>query len=124
MTAERPVVSVVDDDESVRESLPHLLSVLGYEAEAFSSGEEFLRSNHIARSSCLISDVTMRGMSGPELLRELRKRRKVIPVVFITGQRDRTIRSRVIEQGAVDCLFKPFSETALHEALQAALKKN
>jgi FixJ family two-component response regulator len=121
MTDERSLVSVVDDDESVRESLPDLLRELGYEAEAFSSAEEFLTSGQIGRSKCLILDIAMPGMSGPDLLRELKRRRQDIPIIFITGQRDGTIRPRVIEQGAVDCLFKPFSDTALHEALKAAL---
>ena len=121
-TAERALVSVVDDDESVRESLPDLLRVLGYEAEAFSSAEELLRSGYIARSSCLILDITMPGMSGPDLLRELRRRGQVVPVVFVTAERDGTVRSRVIEQGAVDCLLKPFSDAALHGALKAALE--
>lgn len=123
MTAERSLVSVVDDDESVRESLPDLLRELGYDAEAFSSAEEFLTSSQIGRSKCLILDVAMPGMSGLDLLRELKRRRQDIPIIIITGQRDGTIRPRVIEQGAIDCLFKPFSETALHEALQSALGK-
>ncbi len=123
MTDERSLVSVVDDDESVRESLPDLLNELGYVAEAFSSAEEFLASRHIGRNKCLILDVAMPGMSGPDLLRELKRRGQDIPVIFITGQRDGTIRPRVIEQGAVDCLFKPFSDTALQDALKAALGK-
>jgi FixJ family two-component response regulator len=123
MTTERLLVSVVDDDESVRESLPDLLKELGYEAETFSSAEEFLTSGKIDRSKCLILDIAMPGMSGADLLRELKRRQRDIPTVFITGQTDRTIRSRMIEQGAVDCLFKPFSDAALHEALKAALGK-
>ena len=123
MTAGRALVSVVDDDESVRESLPDLLRELGYEVEAFSSAEEFLKSGQFGRTTCMILDVSMPGMSGPDLMRELRRRRQVIPVIFITGQTDGTIRSRVIMQGAVDCLFKPFSDAALHEALKAALEK-
>jgi FixJ family two-component response regulator len=124
MRTERLLVSVVDDDESVRESLPDLLKELGYEAETFSSAEEFLTSGEIDRSKCLILDIAMPGMSGADLLRELKRRRRDIPTVFITAQRDGTIRSRMIEQGAVDCLFKPFSDAALHEALKAALGKN
>lgn len=123
MTTERLLISVVDDDESVRESLPDLLKELGYEAETFSSAEEFLTSGKIDRSKCLILDFAMPGMSGADLLRELKRRRRDIPTVFITAQRDGTIRSRMIEQGAVDCLFKPFSDAALHEALKAALGK-
>src|SRR5271169_3169156 len=119
----RSLVSVVDDDESVRESLPDLLKELGYEAETFSSAEEFLTSGKIDRSKCLILDIAMPGMSGADLLRELKRRRRNIPTVFITAQRDGTIRSRMIEQGAVDCLFKPFSDAALDEALKAAISK-
>jgi FixJ family two-component response regulator len=122
MTAERPLVSVVDDDESVRESLPDLIRELGYEVEAFSSAEAFLKSDQVARSRCLILDVFMPGLSGPDLMRELRRRRQVIPVIFMTGEPDPRIRSRVIEHGAIDCLFKPFGDSALHEALKAALE--
>jgi FixJ family two-component response regulator len=123
VTTERLLVSVVDDDESVRESLPDLLKELGYEAEAFSSAEEFLTSGQMDRSKCLILDIAMPGMSGPDLFQELKRRRQDIPIIFITGQRDGTMRPRMIEQGAVDCLFKPFSDAALDEALKAALGK-
>lgn len=123
MIVKRSLVSVVDDDESVRESLPDLLKELGYEAEAFSSAEEFLTSGQVGRSKCLILDVAMPGMSGLDLQRELRHRGQDIPTIFITAQRDGRIRPRVIQQGAVDCLFKPFSDTALHEAIKAALGK-
>jgi FixJ family two-component response regulator len=116
------LVSVVDDDESVRESLPDLLREFGFAARAFSSAEEFLASDCVEQTRCLLLDVSMPGMSGPDLHRELRRRRKEIPTVFITAQRDETVRSRLIEQGAVECLFKPFSDTALQEALNAALR--
>jgi FixJ family two-component response regulator len=114
-------VSVVDDDESVRESLPDLLREFGFEAQAFSSGEEFLASDCVGQTRCLILDIAMPGMSGPDLQRELTLRRQEIPIVFITAHRDETIRPRVLAQGAVECLFKPFTETALREALDAAL---
>jgi FixJ family two-component response regulator len=114
-------VSVVDDDESVRESLPDLLRELGFAARTFSSAEEFLSSDGVGQTDCLLLDIAMPGMSGPDLQQELRVRRQEIPIVFITAQRDETVRSRLIEQGAVACLFKPFSETALLEALNAAL---
>jgi FixJ family two-component response regulator len=117
----RPLVSVVDDDESVRESLPDLLHELGFAAEAFSSAEEFLASDPVGRTDCLILDVTMPGMSGPELQRELTRRNQKIPIIFITAHADETVRPGLLEQGAVECLFKPFSETALLEALHAAL---
>lgn len=123
MTTECVLVSVVDDDESVRESMPDMLKELGYEAATFSSAEEFLTSGEIDRSKCLILDLAMPGMGGADLFRELKRRQQDIPTVFITGQTDRTIRSQMIEQGAVDCLFKPFSEAALNEALKTALGK-
>ena len=119
---ERPFISVVDDDESVRESLPDLLRELGFSAEAFSSAEEFLASDCLGQTRCLILDVTMPGMSGPDLQQELTRRRQEIPIVFITAHRDEDVRPRLLERGAVDCLFKPFSETALLEALNAALR--
>jgi FixJ family two-component response regulator len=117
----RPVVFVVDDDESVRESLPDLLQELGFDAEAFGSAEEFLASRAGARASCLILDVSMPGMSGPELHRELEQRGLGIPTIFITAQVDETLRPSLLAQGAVECLFKPFDELALLDALRAAL---
>jgi len=118
---ERPLVSVVDDDESVRESLPDLLGEFGFAARAFSSAEGFLASDCVDQTRCLILDFAMPGMSGPELQRELKLRRREIPIVFITAQREETVRPRVLEQGAVECLFKPFSDTALLEAINSAL---
>jgi len=120
----RSIVSVVDDDESVRESLPDLLRELGFAAHAFSSAEEFLASDYVDQTRCLVLDIAMPGMTGPDLQRELKLRRKEIPIVFITAHRDETVRPRALEQGAVECLFKPFSEQALVEALNAALRAN
>jgi FixJ family two-component response regulator len=117
-----PLVSIVDDDESVRESLPDLLRVLGFAAQAFSSAEEFLASGYVDQTRCLVLDVALPGMSGPDLQRELQLRRQEIPVVFITAQADQAIHSRVLEQGAVECLLKPFSDTALLDAINAALR--
>jgi FixJ family two-component response regulator len=118
----RSLVSIVDDDESVRESLPDLLMVFGFAVKAFSSAEEFLASDCVDQTSCLILDIAMPGMSGPDLQRELERRRQEIPIVFITARHDETIRPRVIEQGAVECLFKPFSDTALLDSVRAALR--
>jgi FixJ family two-component response regulator len=118
--AKGSLVSVVDDDESVRESLPDLLRQLGFTAQAFSSAEAFLASDFVNQTRCLILDIAMPGMSGPDLQRELTRRRQKIPVVFITGNGDRTVRPRLLAQGAVECLFKPFSDTALLDALNAA----
>ena len=120
----RPLVSVVDDDESVRESLPDLLKEFGYSARAFSSAEEFLTSGLVDQTRCLILDIAMPGMTGPELQRELKHRGRRIPIVFITAHWDGSVRPRMLEQGAVECLFKPFSDTALLEALKAALSVN
>ncbi|MGA2352323.1 MAG: response regulator [Terracidiphilus sp.] len=116
------VVSIVDDDESVRESLPDLLKEFGFASETFSSAEEFLASGGVPRTQCLILDVAMPGMSGPELQDELNRRKIRIPIVFITGQRDERLRSRLIEQGAIACLIKPFSDAAMLEALNCAFQ--
>ncbi|HWO00759.1 MAG TPA: response regulator [Blastocatellia bacterium] len=118
----RPLISVVDDDESVRESLPDLLKEFGFAAQTFSSAEEFLISKYLSETKCLILDVAMPGLSGPDLQRELMRRRQDIPIVFITAHRDATVRPRLIERGAVDCLFKPFSDLDLLEALNSALR--
>ena len=119
---ERSLVSVVDDDESVRESLPDLLRVCGFSAQAFASAEEFLASGLVGQTSVLILDIAMPGMSGPDLQQELRRRRQEIPIIYITARRDDTIRPRMLEQGAVECLFKPFSATELLEAVATALR--
>ena len=115
------IVSIVDDDESVRESLPDLLKVFGFASQAFSSAEEFLASDGIPKTKCLILDIAMPGMSGPELKLELKRRKIGIPIIFITAQRDETARLRMLEQGAVAYLFKPFSDTALLDALNSAI---
>jgi FixJ family two-component response regulator len=122
VTVLRSLVSVVDDDESVRESLPDLLRVCGFLVEAFSSAEEFLDSEVVGQTKCLILDIAMPGMTGPALQQELRRRRQEIPIVYITARRDETIRPRMLEQGAVECLFKPFGEAALLDAVSAALR--
>ena len=122
MIGTRSLVSVVDDDESVRESLPDLIRQFGFAAQAFSSAEAFLASDVLNQTSCLLLDIAMPGMSGTELQKELLRRRQAIPIVFVTATDDRTVRPRVISQGAVECLFKPFSETALLDAINAALR--
>lgn len=117
----RLLVSIVDDDESVRESLPDLIKEFGLASQTYSSAEEFLASDAILISKCLILDVAMPGMSGPELQKELNRRKIKTPVIFITAHKDEAERSRLIEQGAIACLIKPFSDTALLEALNSAL---
>jgi FixJ family two-component response regulator len=123
MTVTSLLVSVVDDDESVRESLPDLLKEFGFAARVFSSPEEFLASDSVDQTRCLILDIAMPEMTGPDLQQKLKLSRREIPIIFITGQRDETLRARMLEQGAVACLFKPFSDTALLEALNAALRR-
>ena len=118
--AARPLVAVVDDDESVRESLPDLLQELGFDARTFSSAEEFLASEDIGATRCLMLDIAMPGVSGPDLHRELRRRGEDFPIVYITAQGDEGVRPRMLELGAVECLFKPFSDIALRDALEAA----
>jgi len=117
------LVSIVDDDVSVREALPELLREAGFSTMAFASAEEFLASAPAQRTGCLIVDVSMPGMSGLELQEALLARANDVPVVFITAQWDQAIRPRVLELGAVDCLFKPFSDAALIGAVHAALQR-
>jgi FixJ family two-component response regulator len=113
---------VVDDDESVRESLPDLLREFGFATRTFSSANEFLASDCVGQTRCLLLDVAMPGMTGPELQQELIRRRQAISVIFITATRDKTVRPRLLERGAVECLFKPFRDTDLLDALNTALR--
>jgi FixJ family two-component response regulator len=122
MMGKHSLVSVVDDDESVRESLPDLLRQFGFAVQAFSSAKAFLASETVGETRCLLLDIAMPGMSGPELQQELIRRGQEIPIVFITGTGDQTVRPRVLATGAVECLFKPFSEAALLGALNTALR--
>ena len=124
MNNKRSLISVVDDDESIRESLPDLLRIFGFAAQTFSSAEEFLASDRIGQTRCLILDVAMPGMTGPDLQRELRVRHQEIPIIFITAGRDEAVRQRLLKEGAVECLFKPFSDSDLLDALNAALRVN
>lgn len=122
MEVTRPLVAVVDDDRSVYESLPALVKELGYTARAFASAEEFLAGDCVGATRCLILDIFLPGMTGTDLQRELLARGEEIPIVFITALADEAVRSRMLERGAVECLFKPFSETALLAALNAAFR--
>jgi FixJ family two-component response regulator len=117
-------VSIVDYDESVRSSLPDLLTVCGFRARAFSSAEEFLASGLVGETKCLILDVAMPGMTGPDLHRELRRRNQELPIVYITARKDESVRPRMLREGAVECLFKPFSDRALLDAVATALRVN
>jgi FixJ family two-component response regulator len=121
--ATRLLIAIVDDDESVRESLPDLVRQYGFEVRAFSSAEEFLASDDLDKTRCLILDVGMPGMSGTDLWRELKRQRQEKPIIFITANRDEAFRQLALEQGAVECLFKPFSDADLLESLNSALGK-
>jgi FixJ family two-component response regulator len=121
MTPRPSLVSVVDDDESMREALPDLLRQLGFATEAFASAEAFLASEFVSETSCLLLDVAMPGMSGPDLQQELTRRRQRIPIVFITAYGDAPVLRRLLARGAVRCLAKPFSDAALLDAVGAAL---
>ena len=118
----RRLVSVVDDDEFIREALPDLLRSFGLDASPFSSAEAFLASDSLDRTDCLVLDVNMPGMTGPELQQELARRRRDIPIVFITANNDDELCPKVLKRGAVACLKKPFSDTAMIEAVNAALE--
>jgi FixJ family two-component response regulator len=118
----RDLISVIDDDESIRESLPDLLEMLGFAARPFASAEDFLASDALAETSCLILDVSMPLMSGPQLQDELNLRRLAIPIIFVTAHGDRNLRATLLARGAVECLFKPFSEQDLRSALDRAIR--
>ena len=120
-TSKRSLLSVVDDDEMLRESLPELLREFGFAARAFSSGQEFLSSNYVDETRCLILDVAMPEMSGLDLQQELKRRGQGIPIIFISGQKDEDVRKQAFRQGAVKFLYKPFSDSDLLEAVNAAL---
>ena len=114
------LISVVDDDESVRESLPDLLREFGFSAKAFASAREFLESHSANKTKCLIADIAMPSMSGPELKLELEKMGTSIPTIFITAHAEMCSRPEIRER-AVACLIKPFSDTALQDAVKRAL---
>ena len=114
----RPLVTVIDDDQSVRESLPDLLRAFGFSVQAFACAEDFLASDCLARTRCVLLDIEMPGMTGLELQTALAKR---LPIVFITAHADAATRAQVIDAGAVDCLIKPFTEDALLAALTTAI---
>jgi FixJ family two-component response regulator len=115
------LISVVDDDDSVRESLQCLIRSFGFAVEAFASAEEFLNSYSLPDTRCLILDVRMPGMNGLELQRRLAASHRETPVIFITAHGDEAARSQALKNGAVDYLLKPFREDALLHAIHAAL---
>lgn len=115
------LIAVVDDDESVREALPDLLREFGFDAIAFDGAEAFLAGDALDRVCCLILDIAMPGMTGPDLQQELINRGLRIPVIFITAHADANVRTGLLQKGAVECLFKPFGDQDLRIALDRAL---
>ncbi|HEY4734014.1 MAG TPA: response regulator [Gemmatimonadaceae bacterium] len=118
----RRLVTLVDDDESVRESLPGLLRHFGFDTQTFPSAEAFLECEAVGATSCLILDVGLPGLNGPDLHQELLCKGHRIPTIFITAQCDQSLEARLIAQGAIACLFKPFGDTDLFNALTAAMR--
>ena len=118
---ETALISIVDDDESMREAIQSLLRSVGFRTQMFASAEQFLQSDQIETTACLILDVRMPGMSGLELQRHLMATQYRIPIVFVTAHGDEEARARALQEGAVEFLLKPFSEEALLNAIQVAL---
>jgi FixJ family two-component response regulator len=119
--SEIPRISIVDDDESVREAIKGLMRSMGYRAEVFASAEDFLSSGHLNETACLILDVRMAGMSGLELQSKLTASNCRVPIIFISAHSNRRARARAIEAGAVAFLMKPFSDDALLNAIKSSL---
>ena len=117
-----PLITIVDDDNSMREAVTSLIRSIGFKAETFASSEEFVQCNHLREIACLILDVKMPGRSGLELQRQLSNANYNIPIVFITGRGDDRTREQALNAGAVEFLYKPFSEEALLKAINSALK--
>jgi FixJ family two-component response regulator len=120
--SETNVISIVDDDESVREALRSLIKSVGLRAEIFASAEDFLNSSHLKDTVCLILDVQMPGMGGLELQRQLGSGNYLIPIIFISAHKNEEAQARALQAGAIDFLRKPFSEQALLSAVDAALE--
>jgi FixJ family two-component response regulator len=116
-----PLISIVDDDESMRESTKGLVRSLGYQAATFASAEEFLQSDSMDSTSCLIADVQMPGLSGIDLQRSLIARGIQMPTIFITAFPEEGTRAHALMAGAIGFLGKPFSEESLLQCLDAAL---
>jgi FixJ family two-component response regulator len=119
----RPLIAVVDDDQSVREALENLISSVGFEVKLFTSAEDFLDSDGPANTDCAVLDLRLPGLSGLELQRRLAANGQSIPVIIITGQGDDESRAVAIADGAIAFLKKPFKEEVLLAAIDSALKQ-
>jgi FixJ family two-component response regulator len=114
-------ISIVDDDSSIREALKSLMRSVQFDVEAFASAEEFLASQRLDDTACLILDVTLPGMSGFELQNQLNLEQRGIPIVFITAHADEASRKRALNGGAVDFLSKPVRREKLFRAIESAI---
>jgi FixJ family two-component response regulator len=123
MSGSHPLVYVIDDDESVRRSIKRLLKAHGFRAEAFPSADDFLSLASAKHPSCLVLDLSLPGMSGIDLQKEMERRKFDIPIVFITGHGDIPTSVKAMKGGAVDFLPKPFSAKALLEAVGLAMAR-
>src|SRR5262245_12212682 len=117
-----PVISIVDDDDALRNSLDDLIRSIGFRTQGFPSAEAFLSSNQARDTACLILDVRMTGMNGLDLQRQLVAANWRMPIIFITAHADDNARERALEAGALAFLYKPFREEELLNAIDAALK--
>ena len=117
-----PLISIVDDDDSLRNSLDNLIRSVGFRAQGFPSAEALLSSNQLHDTACLILDVRLPGMNGLELQRRIGAANWRIPIIFITSHADGDAQARALEAGAVDYLYKPFREEHLLNAIDVALK--
>jgi FixJ family two-component response regulator len=119
--AKGPVISIIDDDEQVRDAVKGLVRSLGYTAATFASAEDYLRSDCVCTSSCVVTDLRMRGMSGADLQSRLNADGNRTPVIFMTAFADDATQARVLNKGAAGFLKKPFDDKALVECLEKAL---
>src|ERR1700759_3652125 len=117
------VISVIDDDASVRAATDNLLSSHGYLVHAFASAEEFLESARLEDSSCVIADLQMPAMSGLDLLTHMRAKGYALPFIFITAFPEENVRARALKVGAICFLAKPFAGPALINCIETALKR-
>ena len=121
MPKAKPLISIVDDDDSVREAIKGLMRSLGYRVEALTSPQEFLSSRHVRRTSCLIADMQMPGMTGLELYQRLSTSGKPVPTILITAYPDDGVRERALAAGVIGYLSKPFDENDLLACIRSAL---
>ena len=124
MTADTPVVFVVDDDASVRDSLRRLISSVGFRVEVFPTAQAFLRGRRADTPGCLVLDVRLPGLSGLDLQRELADTDAALPIIFLTGHGDIPMSVRAMKAGAVEFLTKPFREQDLLDAIRSAIERD